>query len=129
MRIFGVILLIAGFCSLAVGISFMSGADSTPTEVHEQTDEEFELVEGRYGLNGNADKGCIELFEGDTMSINGGEKQSFTLKVWKDMTVTDAAGKISVIDQYFLSTADYTCEYISADNTIVYNDRYYVLVK
>lgn len=130
MRILGVLLLIAGFCSLAVGISFMSGAESSSASVAEQgAEESLELVSGTYYINGNTEKSCIELYDDGSVSFDGGERLPYEIKVWKDMTVTDGTGKISVIDQYFLGTASGDCEYISTDKMIVYNDRYYSLVK
>ncbi len=128
MRILGVVLLIAGFCTLGYGISFSSGAKDTANSVTVESADELELVYGKYYINGNTSKSCIELYDDGTMSFDGGEKLAYEMKVWKNMTDTDSSGRVNIVNQYFLGSEKGMCEYDNAEKVIIYNGRYYVCV-
>lgn len=105
MRIFGVFLMIVGFVGVAIGISFMSGADSEEEISTAVVQQETELKTGVYYLNGDEKGGYIEIFDDETFVLSGNERQSYKLKVWKNMTETDEkTGRITVKDLYFLGT-------------------------
>lgn len=105
MRIFGVFLMIVGFVGVAIGISFMSGADSEEEIPAAVVQQETELKTGVYYLNGDEKGGYIEIFDDETFVLSGNERQSYKLKVWKNMTETDEeTGRITVKDLYFLGT-------------------------
>ena len=105
MRIFGVFLMIVGFVGVAIGISFMSGADSTEEIPAAEIQQEAELKTGVYYLNGDESGAYIEIFDDETFVLSGNERQAYKLKVWKNMTETDEeTGRITVKDLYFLGT-------------------------
>ncbi|MGN0596556.1 MAG: hypothetical protein ACI4J1_04440, partial [Ruminiclostridium sp.] len=66
MRIFGVFLMIVGFVGVAIGISFMSGADSTEEIPAAEIQQEAELKTGVYYLNGDENSAFIEIFDDET---------------------------------------------------------------
>ena len=97
--------MIVGFVGVAIGISFMSGADSEEEIPAAVVQQETELKTGVYYLNGDEKGGYIEIFDDETFVLSGNERQSYKLKVWKNMTETDEeTGRITVKDLYFLGT-------------------------
>lgn len=138
VRLLGVLLIIVGFISVAVGISFISAATEengkTVSPVSD-TDEDVKPVAGVYYLSGDKDGKKIELFSDGTFEISGNQRQAYVLKVWHDMAITDEeTGEITLKNIYFLGTnldggskfSD-KIEYSPENNTLEYKGGCYLL--
>ena len=129
--------MIVGFVGVAIGISFISVAadeQEVPVVSEEQTSE---LKTGVYYLNGDKSAEYIEIFDDETLVLNGGERQSYKFKIWENMTETDEeTGKITVKNLYFLGTnlnggTNFTdnIKVNFSNNSLEYNNKSYILIK
>lgn len=108
IRLLGVLLILVGFISIAVGISFISeatGENIKQNTAIDETGKNVEILAGTYYLGGDISGEKIEIFSDDTFEMTGFARQPYTVKVWKDMATTDEqTGVITLKDFYFLGT-------------------------
>ena len=131
LRVLGFLMLLTGLFVIGYGISFLSSADDVNGVYTETTDAE--LKTGRYYLNANKERACIEILDDMTFELTGNERQSYIFRRWNDMTVTDEkTGDITLVDLYFLGTnlngaENYTekIRFYPENNTLEYNGDYY----
>ena len=134
IRMLGFLIVLIGLCVIGYGISFLSVAESSDgiyTEI-----VEAELMPGKYYLNANTERACIEIFDDLTFQLTGNERQSYIFREWRDMAVTDEkTGDIRLVDLYFLGTnlngaENFTekIRFCPETNTLEYNGDYYFYV-
>ncbi|MDR0222179.1 MAG: hypothetical protein LBI38_01400 [Oscillospiraceae bacterium] len=138
-KIVGAICVLAGAAIIAAGIAYVSSADGKKPPksgaVYETGKGGFGGVEaGLFFLDGDSEKGCIRLFGDGTFAIDGGERQEYLLKIWKDIPVTcEESGRITLTDIYYLGTNldggfaySEKIEYDYANSRLVYGDKAYL---
>ncbi len=131
IRMLGFLIVLTGLCLIGYGISFLSVAESSDVVYAETIN--VELKSGKYFLNANSERACIEIFDDSTFCLTGNERQDYIFREWKDMAVTDEkTGEIRLVDLYFLGTnlngaENYTekIRFIPENNTLEYNGDYY----
>ncbi len=131
IRVLGFLILLTGLFVIGYGISFLSVAEDN-NGIYTQT-VDAELKAGRYYLNANTERECIEIFDDLTFQLTGNERQTYIFREWKDMAVTDEkTGNITLVDLYFLGTnlggaENYTekIRFYPENNTLEYNGDYY----
>lgn len=131
IRMLGFLIVLTGLCVIGYGISFLSVAEGNDTIYAEVVDAE--LKTGKYYLNANTGRDCIEIFDDLTFQLTGNERQEYIFREWKDMAVTDEkTGDIRLVDLYFLGTnlngaENYTekIRFFPENNTLEYNGDYY----
>lgn len=104
-KMIGFIMVLVGAAVIASGISVMTGASDSgvPETVYEV--QNAELKTGKYYLNANPARGCIEIFEDGTFALTGFERQEYRFREWSGIAETDeATGQITLTDYYFLGT-------------------------
>ncbi len=131
LRVLGFIIVLTGLFVIGYGISFLSVAESGSGVLVETVDAELKI--GKYYLNANKERACIEIFEDSTFQLTDNERQSYVFREWKDMAVTDEkTGEITLVDLYFLGTnldgaENYTekIRFFPENDTLEYNGDYY----
>ena len=131
LRVLGFLIMLAGLFTIGYGISFLSVAETDDGVYTEAVD--VNLKSGKYYLNANTERACIEIFDDSTFQLTGNDRQSYVFREWKDMAVTDEkTGDITLVDLYFLGTnlggADNYTEkirFFPENNTLEYNGDYY----
>lgn len=135
IRVLGFIIMLVGLVVIGYGISVLSVAD---TEEVVQTEGIAPTLKiGKYYLNANAERECIEIFDDRTFQLTGNERQAYVFREWSDIAVTDeVTGEISLVDLYFLGTnldggVNYTekIRYYPENDTLEYNGDYYFYVE
>lgn len=104
-KMIGFIMILIGAAVIASGISVMTDAsgDGAAETVYEV--QNAELKTGKYYLNANPARGCIEIFEDGTFLLTGFERQEYRFREWPGITETDeTSGQITLTDYYFLGT-------------------------
>ncbi len=132
-RLLGMIMILIGAAVIASGISVMSGADKSDSAETVYAVQNAELKTGKYYLNANTERGCIEIFDDGTFELTGFERQEYRMREWPDIAVTDEkTGKITLTDFYFLGTnldgGENFTEKISfypENDSLEYNGDYY----
>ncbi len=135
IRVLGFIIMLVGLVVIGYGISFFSVADTEEAAVIESAVPTLEV--GKYYLNANTERECIEIFDDRTFALTGYERQSYVFREWSDMAVTDEiTGEISLVDLYFLGTnldggVNYTekIRYYPENDSLEYNGDYYFYVE
>lgn len=135
LRLLGFVIVLTGLLVIGYGISFLSVAESGDGVYTEVIDAELKV--GRYYLNANEERGCIEIFGDSTFCLTGNERQPYVFREWKDMAVTDEkTGEITLVDRYFLGTnldgaENYTekIRFFPENNTLEYKGDYYFYEK
>ncbi len=135
IRVLGFIIMLVGLVVIGYGISFLSVADTEEAVVIESADPTLKV--GKYYLNANMSRDCIEIFDDRTFTITGFERQPYVFREWSDIAVTDeVTGEISLVDLYFLGTnldggVNYTekISYSPENDTLEYNGDYYFYVE
>jgi len=131
LRVLGFIIVLTGLFVIGYGISFLSVAESGSGVLVETVDAELKI--GKYYLNANKERACIEIFGDSTFQLTDNERQSYVFREWKDMAVTDEkTGEITLVDLYFLGTnldgaENYTekIRFFPENDTLEYNGDYY----
>jgi len=131
IRVLGFLIMLTGLFVIGCGISFLSVAEADDVVYTENIDAE--LKAGRYYLNANKERACIEIFDDETFQLTGNERQAYIFRQWNDMAVTDEkTGDITLVDLYFLGTnldgaENYTekIRFYPENNTLEYNGDYY----
>lgn len=131
LRVLGFLIMLAGLFTIGYGISFLSVAETDDGVYTEVVD--VNLKSGKYYLNANTERACIEIFDDSTFQLTGNDRQSYVFREWKDMAVTDEkTGDITLVDLYFLGTnlggaENYTekIRFFPENNTLEYNGDYY----
>ncbi len=131
IRVLGFLIMLAGLFVIGCGVSFLSGAEAGSDICTETVSAE--LKTGRYYLNANTERECIEVFDDFTFQLTGNERQPYVFRQWNDMAVTDEkTGSITLVDLYFLGTnlggaENYTekIRFYPENNTLEYNGDYY----
>ena len=131
IRMLGFLIMLTGLFVISYGISFLSVAENN-NEIYAETQEAV-LKTGKYYLNANSERACIEIFEDNTFELSGNERQAYVLRSWNDMAVTDEkTGEIRLVALYFLGTnldgaENYTkkIRFYPENNTLEYNGDYY----
>lgn len=131
LRVLGFLIMLAGLFTIGYGISFLSVAETDDRVYTEVVD--VNLKSGKYYLNANTERACIEIFDDSTFQLTGNNRQSYVFREWKDMAVTDEkTGDITLVDLYFLGTnlggaENYTekIRFFPENNTLEYNGDYY----
>lgn len=134
IRMLGFLIVLTGLCLIGYGISFLSVAEGSDPVCAETIDAE--LKTGKYYINANSERACIEIFDDFTFQLTGYERQDYIFREWKDMAVTDEkTGDIKLVDLYFLGTnldgaENYTekIRFIPENNTLEYNGDYYFYI-
>lgn len=105
LKMLGIIIMLVGLAVMTCGISMLSGANSGEQQAQEETQDAIPVLKiGAYYLNGNAERGTIEINPDGTFSFNGAVHE-YRFRVWSDIAVTDeATGEITLTDMYFLGT-------------------------
>ncbi len=135
IRVLGFIIMLVGLVVIGYGISFLSVADTEQTVQTETVSPN--LKTGRYYLNANTERACIEIFDDHTFQLTGYERQNYVFREWSDIAVTDeVTGDITLVDLYFLGTnldggVNYTekISYSPENDTLEYNGDYYFYVE
>ncbi len=136
LKMLGIIIMLVGLAVMACGISVLSGANAGETAVAESAAVYApELKTGKYYLNGNPQRGCIEICSGEMFRLNDGDEQEYRLREWSDIAETDeVTGKITLSDIYFLGTnldggSNFTAKirFYPENNSLEYNGDYYFL--
>ena len=131
LRVLGFLIMLAGLFTIGYGISFLSVAETDDRVYTEAVD--VNLKSGKYYLNANTERACIEIFDDSSFQLTGNDRQSYVFREWKDMAVTDEkTGDITLVDLYFLGTnlggaENYTekIRFFPENNTLEYNGDYY----
>lgn len=131
IRVLGFLIVLVGLLTITYGISFLSVAESTGNVSEETVEPELKI--GKYYLNANKDRACIEIFSDNTFSLTGNERQPYIFREWSDIAVTDErTGDIALVDLYFLGTnlggaENYTekIRFYPENNSLEYNGDYY----
>ena len=131
LRVLGFLIMLAGLFTIGYGISFLSVAETDDGVYTEVVD--VNLKSGKYYLNANTERACIEIFDDSTFQLTGNDRQSYVFREWKDMAVTDEkTGDITLVDLYVLGTnlggaENYTekIRFFPENNTLEYNGDYY----
>lgn len=134
IRMLGFLIVLTGLCIIGYGVSFLSTAQTGDVISEEIVDAE--LKTGKYYLNANVQRECIEIFDDNTFLLTGNERQSYIFREWKDMAVTDEkTGDIRLVNLYFLGTnlngaENYTekIRFYPENNTLEYNGDYYFYI-
>lgn len=104
-KMLGFFMILIGAAVIASGISVMSGASDSDEPAMIYVAQNAELKEGKYYLNANPERGCIEIFEDGTFALTGCERQEYRFREWSNIAETDeATGQITLTDFYFLGT-------------------------
>ncbi len=135
IRVLGFIIMLVGLVVIGYGISVLSVADTEPVVQTESVAPA--LKTGKYYINANTERACIEIFDDKTFQLTGYERQSYVFREWSDIAVTDeVTGEITLVDLYFLGTnldggVNYTekISYSPENNTLEYNGDYYFYVE
>ena len=135
IRVLGFLIMLVGLFTIGYGISILSVADTEEAVAVEGV--EPSLKTGKYYLNANTSRECIEIIDDQTFSLTGFERQHYVFREWSDIAVTDeATGDISLVDLYFLGTnldggVNYTekIRYYPENDTLEYNGDYYFYVE
>ncbi|MCM1334075.1 MAG: hypothetical protein NC084_08085 [Bacteroides sp.] len=132
-KMLGFIMILIGAAVIASGISVMSGASEggETATVYEAVD--VELKPGRYYLNGNPERGCIEIYDDRTFALTGYERQEYRFREWSDIAETnEETGRITLTDYYFLGTnldggTQFTekIRFYPESDSLAYNGDYY----
>ena len=131
IRVLGFIIVLIGLLTITYGISFLSVADDGENKIVETVKPE--LKAGKYFLNANKERECIEIFDDNTFIMTGFERQPYIFREWSDIAVTDEkTGDISLVDLYFLGTnldgaENYTekIRFFPENNSLEYKGDYY----
>lgn len=135
IRMLGFLIMLVGFVVIGYGISVLSVAD---TEAAVQTEGIAPTLKtGKYYINANTERECIEIFDDQTFQLTGNERQSYVFREWSDIAVTDeVTGEITLTDLYFLGTnldggVNFTekISYSPENDTLEYNGDYYFYVE
>lgn len=137
IRVLGFIIMLVGLAVIGYGISFLSVADTEQTVQVEENGIEPSLKIGKYYLNANPERACIEIFDDRTFEYTGYERQSYVFREWSDIAVTDEiSGDIDLVDLYFLGTnldggTNFTekIRYYPENDTLEYGGDYYFYVE
>lgn len=135
IRVLGFIIMLVGLVVIGYGISFFSVADTEDAAVIESADPTLKV--GKYYLNANTERDCIEIFDDRTFMLSGYERQAYVFREWSDIAVTDEeTGDIELVDLYFLGTnldggVNFTekISYSPENDTLEYNGDYYFYVE
>lgn len=104
-KMLGFFIILIGAAMIASGISVMSGASDSGEPSTVYVAQNAELKTGKYYLNANPERGCIEIFEDSTFALTGYERQEYRFREWSNIAETDeATGQITLTDFYFLGT-------------------------
>ncbi len=105
LKMLGIIIMLVGLAVMTCGISMLSGANAGDIQAQEETQDAVPVLKiGRYCLNGNPQRGVIEINPDGTFAMNGAVYE-YRFRVWSDIAVTDeATGEITLTDMYFLGT-------------------------
>lgn len=137
IRVLGFMIMLVGLAVIGYGISFLSVADTEQTVQVEESGIEPSLKIGKYYLNANPERECIEIFDDRTFEYTGYERQSYVFREWSDIAVTDeVSGDIDLVDLYFLGTnldggTNFTekIRYYPENDTLEYGGDYYFYVE
>lgn len=105
LKMLGIIMMLVGLSVMACGISMLSGANGGEQQAQVETQDAIPVLKiGVYCLNGNPERGTIEINSDGTFTMNGAVHE-YRFRVWSDIAVTDeATGEITLTDMYFLGT-------------------------
>lgn len=132
-KMLGFFMILVGAAVIASGISVMSGASDSGESAMIYVAQNAELKTGKYYLNANPERGCIEIFEDGTFTLTGHERQEYRFREWSDIAETDeATGQITLTDFYFLGTnldggTQFTekIRFYPENDSLAYNGDYY----
>lgn len=135
IRVLGFIIMMIGLAVIGYGISVLSVAETEPVVQTESIAPT--LKTGKYYINANPERACIEIFDDQTFQLTGNDRQSYVFREWSDIAVTDeVTGEITLVDLYFLGTnldggANFTEKicYSPENDTLEYNGDYYFYVE